>query len=96
MFVVLLTLLFVSIHCGQAAIEAKADLRLHNTSTSIGILTFSQADANSEVKIVGTLSTSFNNTYLVCENESFRRKSKIFLFVYLKIQGFSCSCRWCR
>lgn len=69
MLVLFLTTLFISIHCGQSAIEAKADVRLHNTSTSIGILTFYQEDSNSDVKITGTLTLSLTDRYLVCKNK---------------------------
>ncbi|CAF5144964.1 unnamed protein product, partial [Rotaria sp. Silwood1] len=37
--------------------EATADVRLHGTSTSIGILNFVQNDANSSVRITGTLTS---------------------------------------
>lgn len=66
MLVLLLTILSVSIHYGQSAIEATADVRLDNTNASIGILTFYQEDANSDVKITGTLNSLAADSNLVC------------------------------
>ncbi|UJR27139.1 hypothetical protein I4U23_008438 [Adineta vaga] len=57
MFVLFLSSLLLFIHHGQCAKQATANVRLHNTAQSIGTLQFSQNDANSVVKITGTLSS---------------------------------------
>ncbi|CAF4629005.1 unnamed protein product [Rotaria sp. Silwood1] len=65
------SILFLLIHHGQCAMEATADVRLHGTSTSIGILNFVQNDANSPVRITGTLtslSASSNHGFHVHTN----------------------------
>ncbi|CAF3446717.1 unnamed protein product [Rotaria sp. Silwood1] len=71
MFILFTSILFLLIHHGQCAMEATADVRLHGTSTSIGILNFVQNDANSPVRITGTLtslSASSNHGFHVHTN----------------------------
>ncbi|CAF3687444.1 unnamed protein product [Adineta steineri] len=58
MFVLLISiLLLLFIDHRQCSMIAYASVKLHNTSQSIGILTFFQSDANSPVKVSGTLNS---------------------------------------
>ena len=88
-FICLASLLLVSIHHGQCAMQATANLQFDLTSTSIGTLNFVQNDANSPVKITGTLTSLNASSSHVC---LIIKKENIFFFnmIYL-FKGFSCS-----
>jgi hypothetical protein len=66
MFILFISVLFLSIHHGQCVIQATANLQFHLTSISSGTLNFVQNDANSSVQITGTLSLLNASSSHVC------------------------------
>jgi len=59
MFLLTATILLLTIHQGQCFLSATATLYEDNSLTIVGNLTFNQEDANSSVRITGTV-TGFN------------------------------------
>ncbi|CAF1464269.1 unnamed protein product [Rotaria magnacalcarata] len=56
MIVLIVSVLFLTIHQGQCAMQATATLYADNTNASAGILTFRQDNAGTSVRISGSLS----------------------------------------
>ena len=80
MFVVYLTILFLSIHYGQCSIAATATLHLDGTTTSIGTLTLYQENASSPVTITGTLTSLNASSSLVRKIKQRKKKDNLVLF----------------
>lgn len=67
MFARIIPILLLTIHQGQCAMQAIANVQLNSTSISIGNITFTQNDANSPVMVMGTLTVpNASNLTHVC------------------------------
>lgn len=82
MLILLVSVFLLAISHGQCAIEATANLQKDGTTTSIGTLTFVQQDANSSVKITGTLNSLTAGSSHVCFLLFFFFIRKIFYFSF--------------
>jgi hypothetical protein len=90
MFLLIATILLLTIHQGQCFMNATATLHPDNSPTNIGNLIFTQEDANSPVHITGAVIGLNASSAHVCLTKQ-RENKEISVLIF--VLGFSYSCK---
>ncbi len=75
MFILTVSILFLAIHQGECTIKARAHLYADNSQTRRGLVTFTQDNANTPVRVNGWVAQLNRSSHHVCLTKKSDRRN---------------------